>query len=37
MQVDKKARGVIWVQFQNDDIGRNTRAFIENKICINLE
>ena len=26
--VDKKARGVIWVQFEDDDIGRNTRALM---------
>ena len=29
--VDKKARGVIWVQFDDDDIGRNTRASNRNR------
>ena len=29
--VDKKARGVIWVQFEDDDIGRNTRALSRNR------
>ena len=29
--VDKKARGVIWVQFEDDDIGRNTRASNRNR------
>ena len=29
--VDKKARGIIWVQFEDDDIGRNTRALSRNR------
>ena len=29
--VDKKARGVIWVHFEQHDIGRNTRALSKNK------
>ena len=29
--VDKRARGVIWVQFEDDDIGRNTRALSRNR------
>ena len=28
---DKKARGVIWVQFEDNDIGKNTRALGRNK------
>ena len=29
--VDKKARGVVWVQFEDDDIGRKTRALSRNR------
>ena len=29
--VNKKASGVIWVQFEDDDIGRNTRALSRNR------
>ena len=28
---DKKARGIIWVQFEDDDIGRNVRAMSRNR------